>query len=83
MVEKRGEKKVLLKIYFESIADFVHICMTFCQDGDDFRGFSFFVYQKARLLPPGGALILTARFGLPKSPESLFNPPLKENVESC
>ena len=40
--------------------------------------FFFLFYQKARLLPPGGALILTARLGLPKL--SLY-PPAINNKE--
>ena len=69
MVEKRGKKvfkEFLSQLQFLSV---VFLCQYF---------FSFLFYQKARLLPPGGALILTARLGLPKL--SLY-PPAINNKE--
>jgi hypothetical protein len=68
MVEKRGKKvfkEFLSQLQFLSVVFFVNI-------------FFFLFYQKARLLPPGGALILTARLGLPKL--SLY-PPAINNKE--
>ena len=67
MVEKRGKKvfkEFLSQLQFLSAVFFVNIFFLF--------------YQKARLLPPGGALILTARLGLPKL--SLY-PPAINNKE--
>ena len=70
MVEKRGKKvfkEFLIQLQFLSVHSI--LCQYF---------FLFLFYQKARLLPPGGALILTARLGLPKL--SLY-PPAINNKE--
>ena len=68
MVEKRGKK-----VFKEFLSQLQFLSVVFlCQY------FFFLFYQKARLLPPGGALILTARLGLPKL--SLY-PPAINNKE--